>query len=122
MATTIKCESTNDVNEMTNGADDMMRSPLQFATQLQEAGQEMTAQQLQTVTELLSSTDPGRSGLDPTGFATMGSQMAMFKTRVQSGGRLSIPDAEREVLDIDDGDIVQTFVIPLPQSSSDSNE
>jgi len=106
---------------MTNGSDEMAWSPMQFATQLQEAGQAMTAQQLQAVTELLSATDPSQSTPDPTGFATMGSRMAMFKTRVQSGGRISIPDAEREVLGIDDGDIVQTFVIPV-QSSSDSNE
>jgi bifunctional DNA-binding transcriptional regulator/antitoxin component of YhaV-PrlF toxin-antitoxin module len=50
------------------------------------------------------------------------SQMAMFKTRVQSGGRISIPDAEREALDIDEGDIVQTVVIPLKRSPSDPNE
>ncbi len=108
---------------MTNGSDEMAWSPMQFATQLQEASQEMTAQQMQAFTELLSSdTDATPSGLDPTGFASVGSQMAMFKTRVQSGGRISIPDAEREVLGIEDGDIVQTFVIPLRQPSSDSNE
>jgi len=106
---------------MTNGSDEMAWSPMQFATQLQEAGQAMTAQQMQAVTELLSTADPSRSQPDPTGFATMGTQMAMFKTRVQSGGRISIPDAEREVLGIDDGDIVQTFVIPL-KPSGDSNE
>ena len=106
---------------MTNGSDELAWSPMQFATQLQEAGQAMTAQQMQAVTELLSTADPSQSPPDPTGFATMGSRMAMFKTRVQSGGRISIPDAEREVLDIDDGDIVQTFVIPLTPSS-DSNE
>ena len=106
---------------MTNGSDEMAWSPMQFATQLQEAGQAMTAQQMQAVTELLSTADPTQLSPDPTGFATMGTQMAMFKTRVQSGGRISIPDAEREVLDIDDGDIVQTFVIPL-KPSSDSNE
>ncbi len=106
---------------MTNGSEENPWSPLQFATQLQEAGQAMTTQQLDAVTELLSATDPSQSTPDPTGFATMGSQMAMFKTRVQSGGRISIPDAEREVLGIDDGDIVQTFVIPV-QSPSDSNE
>jgi bifunctional DNA-binding transcriptional regulator/antitoxin component of YhaV-PrlF toxin-antitoxin module len=45
---------------------------------------------------------------------------AVFKTRVQSGGRISIPDAEREALGIDEGDIVQTVVIPL--TSGDNNE
>jgi hypothetical protein len=108
---------------MTNGSDEMAWSPMQFATQLQEAGQEMTAQQMQAFTELLSSsTDSGPSGFDPTGMASLGTRMAMFKTRVQSGGRISIPDTEREVLGIDEGDIVQTFVIPISQPSSDSNE
>jgi len=41
------------------------------------------------------------------------SQMATFKTRVQSGGRISIPDAEREALGIEEGDIVQTVVLPV---------
>ena len=38
---------------------------------------------------------------------------AMFKTTVQSGGRISIPEAEREALDIDDGDLVQVIIIPI---------
>ena len=44
------------------------------------------------------------------------SQMAMFKTRIQSGGRISIPDAEREALDIGEGDIVQTVVVPVKRN------
>ena len=107
---------------MTNGSEEMPWSPLQFATQLQEASQEMTAQQMQAFKQLLSSNATSLSTFDSTGFESVGMRMAMFKTRVQSGGRISIPDAEREVLDIDEGDIVQTFVIPIDQSSSDSNE
>jgi len=38
---------------------------------------------------------------------------AMFKTTVQSGGRISIPEAEREALHIDDGDLVQVIIIPI---------
>ena len=38
---------------------------------------------------------------------------AMFKTTVQSGGRISIPEAERQALDIEDGDLVQVIVIPI---------
>ncbi len=105
---------------MTDGSDEMAWSPLQFATQLQQAGQEMTAQQLQAFTQLMSGEAPSTpTGLSPTDFETVGTRMAMFKTRVQSGGRISIPDAERDVLDIDEGDIVQAFVIPLPNPSSD---
>jgi len=47
------------------------------------------------------------------------SQMATFKTRIQSGGRISIPDAEREALDIQEGDIVQTVVVPVKRNRDD---
>ena len=106
---------------MTNSPDGMAWSPMQFAAQLQEASQEMTAQQLQAFTELVSTGGEASSGVDPAGLASLGTGMGMFKTRVQSGGRISIPDTEREVLGIDDGDIVQTFVIPV-QPSSDSSD
>ena len=38
---------------------------------------------------------------------------AMFKTTVQSGGRISIPEAERQALKIEDGDLVQVIVVPI---------
>jgi len=38
---------------------------------------------------------------------------AMFKTTVQSGGRISIPEAERQALGIEEGDLVQVIIIPL---------
>jgi bifunctional DNA-binding transcriptional regulator/antitoxin component of YhaV-PrlF toxin-antitoxin module len=37
----------------------------------------------------------------------------MFKTTVQSGGRISIPEAERQALNIEDGDLVQVIIIPI---------
>jgi hypothetical protein len=57
----------------------------------------------------------GAGGLDMNQLGAM-SQTATFKTRVQSGGRISIPDAEREALDIEEGDIVQTVVIPVKRN------
>jgi hypothetical protein len=38
---------------------------------------------------------------------------AMFKTTVQSGGRISIPEAERQALNIGDGDLVQVIIVPI---------
>lgn len=38
---------------------------------------------------------------------------AMFKTTVQSGDRISIPEAERQALKIEDGDLVQVIVVPI---------
>jgi AbrB family looped-hinge helix DNA binding protein len=37
----------------------------------------------------------------------------MFKTTVQSGGRISIPEAERQALNIEEGDLVQVIIIPI---------
>lgn len=45
---------------------------------------------------------------------------AMFKTTVQSGGRISIPEAERQALDIEDGDLVQVIVIPIERKKKES--
>jgi hypothetical protein len=42
---------------------------------------------------------------------------AMFKTTVQSGGRISIPEAERQALNIEDGDILQVIVVPIERRS-----
>lgn len=38
---------------------------------------------------------------------------AVFKTTVQSNGRITIPEAEREALSINEGDLVQVIIIPL---------
>ena len=44
---------------------------------------------------------------------TVARNNAIFKTKVQSGGRISIPEAEREVLGITEGDIVQVVLAPI---------
>lgn len=36
-----------------------------------------------------------------------------YKTSVGSGGRISIPEAEREALGIGEGDLVQVIVVPV---------
>jgi len=36
-----------------------------------------------------------------------------FKTSVGSNGRISIPEAERQALKVDEGDLVQVIVIPV---------
>jgi AbrB family looped-hinge helix DNA binding protein len=38
---------------------------------------------------------------------------AIFKVTVQSNGRITIPEAEREALKISEGDLVQVILIPL---------
>ena len=46
---------------------------------------------------------------------------AMFKTTVQTGGRISIPEAERNALGIEDGDLVQVIIIPLSRKKKNSS-
>jgi hypothetical protein len=103
---------------MTQDEDDgsPMWPPMPFAQQFQNAGEDAVEQQMELFKQFMSA--GGGSGFD--GFSQLGAMSmgtAMFKTRVQSGGRISIPDAERETLDIEDGDIVQTIVIPVKRNS-----
>ncbi|MFB6108800.1 MAG: AbrB/MazE/SpoVT family DNA-binding domain-containing protein [Haloplanus sp.] len=103
---------------MTNDEDGepTMWPPMPFARQFQEASEEAVENQMELFKRFMS----GGSGGGFDGFSQLGAMSmgtAMFKTRVQSGGRISIPDAERETLGIEDGDIVQTIVIPVKRNS-----
>lgn len=100
---------------MTDESDDFAWPPALFGKQFQEAGEQAMQQQTELMRQLLSS---GTGGMPMGQFGAMSRSMATFKTRVQSGGRISIPDAEREALDIGEGDIVQTIVIPIKRSES----
>jgi len=106
---------------MSDDSDDITWPPALLGSQFQQAGEQAMEQQQELVRQLLAGSPGGMPGAGlgaGAGLDAMSRSMATFKTRVQSGGRISIPDAEREALDIDEGDIVQTIVIPL----SDSND
>ena len=45
---------------------------------------------------------------------------AMFKTNVQTGGRISIPEAERQALGIEEGDLVQVIIIPITRKKKNA--
>ena len=77
---------------------------------MQQASESAMEQQQQLMQQMFAS--GGMPSVDMNQLGAM-SQMATFKTRVQSGGRISIPDAEREALGIEEGDIVQTVVLPV---------
>ena len=100
---------------MTDDSADPVWPPALLGKGLQQAGEQAMEQQTELVRQLLAGSTASFPG---AGLGQMSRSMATFKTRVQSGGRVSIPDAEREALDIDEGDIVQTVVIPI----SDSND
>jgi len=89
--------------------DDGMMWPPMFKG-MQQASESAMEQQQQMLKQLFA--NGGMPSFDMNQLGAM-SQMATFKTRVQSGGRISIPDAEREALGIEEGDIVQTVVLPV---------
>jgi hypothetical protein len=93
--------------------------PAMFAQGFQEASEQAIDRQQQYLKRLFDAGGMGDSV--PSQLGAM-SQLAMFKTRVQSGGRISIPDAEREALDIEEGDIVQTVVVPISRNGRDSDD
>jgi hypothetical protein len=97
------------------GDDDSPLWPPSMFNGWQEASEEAMETQQELFQQFLQS-GAGAGGLDMNQLGAM-SQTATFKTRVQSGGRISIPDAEREVLDIEEGDIVQTVVIPVKRNN-----
>jgi len=87
---------------------------------LQNVSEQATRQQQEALQQLLLGASGGSPDLgDLSDQMGAMSQMATFKTRIQSGGRISIPDAEREALDIQEGDIVQTVVVPVKRNRDD---
>ena len=99
---------------MTDEDDDGLPwTPTQLARAVQQTSEQAVESQQQILRQLLGAGSSGGMGM--SGLGVM-SQTATFKTRVQSGGRISIPDAEREALDIEEGDIVQTVVIPVKRN------
>ena len=98
---------------MTDETDGSTWPAASLAAQMQEAGEQAFKQQSELFRQFLAMGMGG--GLDDnySGLADAALETATFKCRVQSGGRISIPDAERDALDIDEGDLVQTIVIPI---------
>jgi hypothetical protein len=97
---------------MTDENDGPLWPPAMFKA-FQETGEQAMEQQQELLQQMMQA--GGVGGLDMNQLGAM-SRTATFKTRVQSGGRISIPDAEREALDIEEGDIVQTVVIPVKRN------
>jgi hypothetical protein len=105
---------------MTNDSGDPTWPPAMWASMMQDASEGAVETQQELFEQFVQASSAGMSDASPLSrIGKMGMGSAVFKTRVQSGGRISIPDAEREALDIDEGDIVQTVVIPLTAGDSE---
>ena len=88
--------------------------PAMFTRQMQEAGEQVAESQQEMMKQFFQASAAPLESTTP--FGPMGSNAATFKARVQSGGRISIPEPEREALDIEEGDIVQTIVVPVKRT------
>lgn len=86
-----------------------------FAKQMQNASEQAVEQQSQLFKQLFGASTPLSNQLNA--FST---GMGSFKARVQSGGRISIPDTERETLGIEEGDVVQTFIVPVSKERGEN--
>ena len=97
--------------------DDSVMWPPNLLKNIQNVSEQATKQQQEALQQLLlgAGTDTPNLGDLPEQMGAM-TRMGTFKTRIQSGGRISIPDAEREALDIEEGDIVQTVVVPVKRN------
>jgi hypothetical protein len=92
----------------------------ELLAELQDAGQDAVGTQRELLRRLAGASAGPDVGLS-TELEDL-SRTATFKTRVQRSGRISIPDAEREALDIREGDIVQTVIVPVKRNRGDTNE
>lgn len=79
---------------------------------------DLTAKSTQAQTDFVSNVSSMQKGVMEQLF-NMGNLMqnfmgyGAFKTTIGSNGRISIPEAERDALRINEGDLVQVVVIPL---------
>lgn len=92
------------------------RGPPDMFKLFTETGEQAVETQQELFKKMLGASSG--TGMDMNQLGAM-TQTATFKTRVQSGGRISIPDAERETLDIEEGDIVQAVVFPVKRKRDD---
>lgn len=96
--------------------------PALLAQSVQQAGEQAVDSQQELLQRLTGASARSGSGVDLSSQLDAMSQMATFKARVQSSGRVSIPDAEREALDIQEGDIVQTVIVPVKRNRDQDND
>lgn len=89
--------------------------------EMQDASEQVAESQQELFRQFLEASSP----TEASGFSPMNNPLststATFKARVQSGGRISVPEPERDALDIEEGDIVQTIVVPVKRSRDDED-
>ncbi len=100
---------------MTDDAPNPWFPPAYFLEQFQELDEQAAEGQRELMQQFaFANSMTPFNGL--TGFP--GTEAGVFKARVQSGGRISIPEPERDAHDIEEGDIVQAIIIPIKQDET----
>ncbi|MEM1578150.1 MAG: AbrB/MazE/SpoVT family DNA-binding domain-containing protein [Archaeoglobaceae archaeon] len=46
-----------------------------------------------------------------SGFSILSKDIAVFRAKIQTGGRISIPEAEKIALGLQDGDVVKVIIV-----------
>lgn len=95
-------------------------NPALFPKQLQEASEQVAETQQEMWKSVLEASTSATPFDSSPAFGPLNVGTATFKARVQSGGRVSIPEPERDALDIEEGDIVQTIVVPIKRNRRDT--
>ncbi|MFY3740288.1 MAG: hypothetical protein HMLIMOIP_000725 [Candidatus Nitrosomirales archaeon] len=96
---------------MTNNENEE-RSPEYIFEKTLKRGSEAQAEFVKRMASVQSDAMQGFLGM----LQTLTNFNAVFKASVQSNGRISIPEAEREALKIEDGDLVQVIIVPLEKA------
>lgn len=97
---------------------------VRLTSALQDASEEALEQQAELLDVFLSGgshEEEKQSGFTER-LSGFGADVGAFKARVQTSGRVSIPDTEREALGIEEEDLVQVFVVPVERQEKDKNE
>ena len=101
---------------------------VRLTSALQDASEEALEQQAELLDVFLGSSGSGSSRREDkrAGFTDrlsgFGSEVGAFKARVQTSGRVSIPDTEREALGIEEEDLVQVFVVPVERQEKEKEK
>jgi len=99
---------------------------VRLTSALQDASEEALEQQAELLDVFLSGSGKSRREDKRAGFTDrlsgFGSEVGAFKARVQTSGRVSIPDTEREALGIEEEDLVQVFVVPVERQEKENEQ
>lgn len=88
-------------------------NPLGTLREITENTQKAQSQLMENVSSMQSQGMNALIGMGQNMIPSIASWGA-YKTVIGSNGRISIPEAERNALDIGEGDLVQVIILPIP--------